>query len=112
MGPMVQEASLDPVEHWASVSPERPAARDFASGREWTYRGLDLEIQRVAYALANQGIKPGHRVATIRRNLVALVVLQHALLRLGAIFVPLNWRLAAPGARRRPAGLPPRAPLR
>lgn len=93
---MVQYTAFDPVEHWASVSPERLAARDLAGGREWTYGGLDQEIQRVAHALTSQGIEFGDRVATIRRNSVSLIVLQYALLRLGAIFVPLNWRLSAP----------------
>jgi fatty-acyl-CoA synthase len=42
------------------------------------------------------GIEPGQRIATVARNSADLLILQQAAMRLGAVFVPVNWRLAAP----------------
>jgi fatty-acyl-CoA synthase len=42
---------------------------------------------------AEFGVKRGDRVAILSRNRVEFIELQFACARLGAIFVPLNWRL-------------------
>jgi len=87
----------DPVALHAATQPERLACVDLASGRRWTYRGLDDAIQRaVAMLESGYGIEPGQRIATVARNSADLLILQQASMRLGAIFVPVNWRLAAP----------------
>jgi fatty-acyl-CoA synthase len=87
----------DPVALHAATQPERIACVDLASGRRWTYHGFDQAIQR-AVAVLESGycIEPGQRIATVARNSADLLILQQAAMRLGAVFVPVNWRLAAP----------------
>ncbi|UDL89316.1 AMP-binding protein [Mesorhizobium sp. PAMC28654] len=83
----------DPVALHARA-PDRLACVDLASGRRWTYAALDGAIQRAIAVLESYGIKPGQRIATLARNSADLLILQQAAMRLGAIFVPVNWRLA------------------
>jgi fatty-acyl-CoA synthase len=78
----------------ARLQPERLAARDLAIGRNWSYRELDDFAARCAAALTARGIVAGDRVAALARNRVALIALHAACARLGAIYAPLNWRLA------------------
>lgn len=86
----------DPVSLHARAQPDRLACVDLATGRRWTYFALDEAIQRAVGVLeAGHGIAAGQRIATIARNSADLLILQQAAMRLGAIFVPLNWRLAS-----------------
>ena len=86
----------DPVALHARTQPDRVACVDLASGRKWTYAALDAAIQRAVGVLeTGHGIEPGQRIATLARNSADLLILQQAAMRLGAIFVPLNWRLAS-----------------
>lgn len=85
----------DPVALHAATQPERLACVDLASGRRWTYSRLDEAIQRAVAVLdSGYGIAPGQRIATVARNSAELLILQQAAMRLGAVFVPVNWRLA------------------
>lgn len=85
----------DPVALHAGAQPDRVACVDLASGRRWTYAALDEAIQRAVRVLeSGYGVRPGQRIATLARNSADLLILQQAAMRLGAIFVPVNWRLA------------------
>ncbi|MER9301172.1 AMP-binding protein [Mesorhizobium sp. M0621] len=86
----------DPVALHAGTQPDRIACVDLATGRRWTYAALDEAIQRAVGVLeTGYGIEQGQRIATLARNSADLLILQQAAMRLGAIFVPLNWRLAS-----------------
>jgi fatty-acyl-CoA synthase len=62
-----------------------------------TYAELDARIKRLAQVLKHQlGIGRGDRVAHIGYNSPELLDLFFACARLGAMLVPLNWRLAPP----------------
>lgn len=88
--------SPDPVALHARTQPDRVACADLSSGRRWTYAALDEAIQRAVSVLETRyGVEQGQRIATLARNSADLLVLQQAAMRLGAIFVPLNWRLAS-----------------
>jgi len=65
-------------------------------GREWTYLELHRRATRLAHALAGLGIEHGDRVAYLGPNHPTFLESLFATGMLGAIFVPLNWRLAAP----------------
>ncbi|CAN7446749.1 AMP-binding protein [Mesorhizobium sp. LjRoot246] len=87
--------TADPVTLHAGTQPDRIACVDLATGRRWTYAALDEAIQRAIGVLESAyGIEQGQRIATLARNSADLLILQQAAMRLGAIFVPLNWRLA------------------
>lgn len=90
---MFDTITPDPVALQARLRPDALAAADLQGGRRWTYTQLHQDIDRASAVLAALGIVPGARVAALARNCVHLIVLQHALMRMGAIFVPLNWRL-------------------
>ena len=78
----------------ARLQPERLAALDLTSGRRWTYRALDQAIGQCASVLRKRGLKPGDRVAGLAKNSDLLPILHHACARIGALYVPFNWRLA------------------
>ncbi len=61
-----------------------------ASGRRWTYAELDAEAARYAGTLAGLGVGLGTRVLVGLSNRPENVVLMVALLRLGAVEVPLQ----------------------
>jgi fatty-acyl-CoA synthase len=90
-----------PVEDWiahhARFSPGAEAVHDLASGRRFTYAQFDERITRAALWLARDfGVRRGDRVAVLCMNDTDVFELQFACRRLGAIFLPLNWRLAVP----------------
>lgn len=57
---------------------------------EWSYAELLARAEGVAAGLRRRGIGPGDRVACLLGNGPELVLLHLALLRLGAILVPIN----------------------
>lgn len=72
-----------------------PALR-FA-GQWHSYRDLDLAAARAAaVAWHAWGVRPGDRIAWLGANHVAQLALLFGLARIGAILLPLNFRLAAP----------------
>jgi fatty-acyl-CoA synthase len=86
--------SVDYLALQAGLQPKRLAARDLTTGQSWTYRQFDLGVCRFATALRAHRVTAGERVAVLAKNRVTLAMLQLACARLGAIFVPLNWRLS------------------
>jgi fatty-acyl-CoA synthase len=85
----------DLIDRNAAFAPDRPAIR-FA-GAELTYAGLARRIAAVARGLKSQlGIGRGDRVAILAANHPDYLALLYACARLGAMLVPLNWRLATP----------------
>jgi len=85
----------DWIAYHARQSPSRPACLDLASRRHFTYGEFDRRIDRLANALrAGWSLRAGERVLVLARNGSDLFEIQFACQRLGAVFVPLNWRLA------------------
>jgi fatty-acyl-CoA synthase len=78
------------VEHWAQHAPDRVALR--FEGRDWTYAALWQRIEQATRMLA---VGKGERVAWLGYNHPDMLALLFAAARLGAILVPLNWRLTA-----------------
>ncbi|WUI33405.1 long-chain-fatty-acid--CoA ligase [Nocardia sp. NBC_00416] len=73
--------------------PAAPALR--FGGESRSYRQLDERVSRLANALRARGIGPGDRVAVLGLNSVEVVEAFLASNRLGAIGVPINFRLVA-----------------
>src|SRR5271165_645403 len=59
----------------------------------WTYRELHAVCERLAAGLAARGIRRGDRIAVLARNSHGFVALRYALMRLGAVMVPINFML-------------------
>jgi fatty-acyl-CoA synthase len=80
--------------HHAERFPER-SALEF-EGRTTTWQSLLEGTQASAGALAEAGVERGDVVAVLLHNSDRFLELMHAISHLGAIFMPLNWRLAGP----------------
>jgi fatty-acyl-CoA synthase len=59
----------------------------------WTYREFHAVSERLAAALLARGIRRGDKVAVLARNSHGFVALRYALMRLGAVMVPINFML-------------------
>ena len=72
------------------------AVYDFRHGRGWTRADFDTLVAAAAERLGEQLPEPcGARVAGLSRNGIELLALMLACFRVGAVFVPLNWRLTS-----------------
>jgi len=79
----------------ADTSPDKPAI--LFEGREISYARLARRIERCARVLVHGlGVEPGDRIAYLGQNSPEQIALLFACARVGAILLPLNWRLAAP----------------
>ena len=63
--------------------------------RHLTYRQLDGRVNRLARALHARGVAKGDRVAVLMQNRLEVVESYLAVVKLGAIAVPINFRLVA-----------------
>ena len=78
----------------ARKTPDRVAL--VHDGRPVSYAGLDDRVRRLARALRGLGTGPGDRVAYLGPNHPAFLETLFAAGSCGAVFVPLNFRLAGP----------------
>src|SRR6185437_4487544 len=84
---------FDIIERNARLHPNRLA---FALGDERvTHAAYRARAERLAAGLAGAGVRPGDRVGVVSQNNLEFVDLYGAAARLGAILVPVNWRLSA-----------------
>jgi fatty-acyl-CoA synthase len=83
----------DLIQRNASFTPDKPAI--VFDGDTLTYRQFAERIEKTACALkAEYRVRRGDRVAILSLNRPDYLVLLYACARLGAMLVPLNWRLA------------------
>lgn len=64
--------------------------------RRWTWRELDRAVALAAGALESWGLSRGDRLAIVSANSAEFLIAYFAGLRLGAVVVPCNARLAPP----------------
>jgi fatty-acyl-CoA synthase len=76
----------------ARRTPERPALK--YRGEEISYAAFDARVRKVAGWLAAQGIGTGDIVAVLMKNSAAFLELVFATSHLGAVFLPINFRLS------------------
>lgn len=84
--------------HWMerrdAITPHRLAVVD--GERRVTYRDLARRVRGLAAGLGSRGVGRGDRVAMLSHNRLEYLEMLFALARIGAILVPLNWRLTPP----------------
>ncbi|MBI4987374.1 MAG: long-chain-fatty-acid--CoA ligase [Rhodocyclales bacterium] len=78
----------------AVATPAKTAIR--YGGRDLSYRDFADLVDRTAAALAAAGVRRGGCAAFLGCNSPEMLALFFACARLGALFMPLNWRLAGP----------------
>ncbi len=85
---------MDYVRFHAQLHGKKLAVHDLVSDRSWTYAQFDRFIAGASGYLASMGVGEGDRVACLSKNCADIIALHLACARLGALFVPLNWRLS------------------
>ncbi|HET6391252.1 MAG TPA: AMP-binding protein [Blastococcus sp.] len=84
------------IEHHAARTPDRIALVDLHRSSELTYGQLARRVRALAHSLQERhGVGAGNRVAVLSRNDTRVLEVLYACALLGAIAVPLNWRLTA-----------------
>ena len=86
----------DWVEKQAATRPDKTAIVELSSGRSHSYQGLNQRAEALAGWLQKQGAGPRTRVAILAHNCAEFFELEFACGKIGAIAVPLNWRLTEP----------------
>lgn len=95
---MTKTLTLGDTLSWpARYFPSKPAlvAWEGEQRQVWTYAELEREVNRHAHALTALGIRRGDVVGAFLYNTPAFVFALLAAARIGAIFNPINYRLAA-----------------
>jgi len=86
----------------AQSQPDKPAVIDDRGHGEpvrWTYRELEERANRLANALVSLGVQRGEKVIWCGPNSPQVVAAIGATRKMGAVAVPLNYRLTADEAR-------------
>ncbi|MCY4239879.1 MAG: long-chain fatty acid--CoA ligase [Rhodospirillaceae bacterium] len=82
--------------HQADVRPDTLAILDPQTNRRLTYAQLNERATRLARWLQNHGVERGDRIGLLACNGPETFELEFAVGKIGAVMVPLNWRLAQP----------------
>jgi len=86
---------LDWLSRWNLYTPNKVAIRDVLQSANYTYGDLFRISNGLIPYLASLEIKKGDRVAVFAGNRVETILLFFTLQRMGAILVPINFRLSA-----------------
>ena len=82
------------VKRWSVLHPNKTAI--IFEDRDISYLNLHQKVNQACCWLQSLGIEKGDRVAVMLKNCPEFLELYLACSRLGALFVPVNYRLAAP----------------
>lgn len=91
---VVMPSVVQVLERNARRAPEREGL--VFGERRLSYAQFDAEVNRAAHALRRLGVAKGDRVGLISPNTDQFIIAYYAVLKLGAIIVPINPRLAPP----------------
>jgi acyl-CoA synthetase (AMP-forming)/AMP-acid ligase II len=80
---------------YAGVQPDKPAVIEDRDGEvtRWTYAELEARANQLAHALLSLGVIPGDKVLWCGPNSPQVVAVINAARKIGAVAVPLNYRL-------------------
>ena len=82
----------DWIKKWSQITPKKTAIID--ENREFSYGEVNARCNKVSNFLLEKGIGKGDRVAILAYNCHEYMEIYFAVGKTGAIFVPLNWRMA------------------
>jgi fatty-acyl-CoA synthase len=84
----------DWIRKWSLLQPQKRAL--IFEDRPFTYREVNLRTNQLCHFLIDLGIQKGDRVSVLLYTCNQYIEIFLALSKIGAILVPLNWRLAGP----------------
>lgn len=87
-------AWIDFLEKNAKIFNEKLALSDAVTGRDLSYYELNNIVNSCAHAFYESGVRTGDRVALLATNRLEHILYLLACAKVGAIFVPLNFRLS------------------
>jgi acyl-CoA synthetase (AMP-forming)/AMP-acid ligase II len=73
-----------------AICPDRPSL--VFEGRQWSFLQFNERVNRLANAFSKLGVQKGERIGMLQVNCPQYVEAYFAAARIGAIFVPLNFR--------------------
>ncbi|MBR3121265.1 MAG: AMP-binding protein [Oceanobacillus sp.] len=76
------------------LTPKDIAIIDSETKESWTYEELYERVIKVSNFFHTKGVRKGDRVAILAPNHISYFDFFFASMKIGAIFVPLNWRVA------------------
>ncbi|MYL35062.1 AMP-binding protein [Pontibacillus yanchengensis] len=88
------KCELDWIEGRARLYPNAVGIVDADTGESWTFEQLNNRAIRLASFFQDKGISKGDRLGLLAPNHISYMDFLFACMKLGAIFVPLNWRLS------------------
>ena len=84
----------DWISKWSHLQPHKRAI--IVEDRPLTYQEVNLRVNQLCHFLLRLGVQKGDRISVLLYNCHPYVEIFFALSKIGAILVPLNWRLAGP----------------
>ena len=90
----------DTLSIFAQSQPDKPAViddRPDGTVVTWTYAELEAQANRIGNLLLSLGTGPGRKILWCGPNSPDVVAVMNATRKIGAIAVPLNYRLAPAG---------------
>lgn len=63
--------------------------------KQYTYAQFNAEANRIAHSLLAAGVKKGDKIAIMMKNSDQFIFVYYAILKVGAVAVPINFRLTA-----------------
>ena len=84
----------DWIKKWSFLQPNKRAL--IFEERPFTYQEVNLRTNQLSHFLLEIGIQKGDRVSVLLYNCHQYIETFFAISKIGAILVPLNWRLAGP----------------
>jgi acyl-CoA synthetase (AMP-forming)/AMP-acid ligase II len=88
---------MDLLALYASSQPDKVAVIDDRPGAPpvtWTFSELNRRANQLGHHLIGHGVDPGSKVVWCGQNSAGVVTLLHAIRKIGAVAVPLNYRLS------------------
>ena len=87
----------DWLAHHAAVRPNEDCWADLHSDRSFTFANAEDRCRRLAAHLSRRcEVNKGDRVAVLAMNSTDIMEIHSACAKIGAVFAPINWRLAPP----------------
>jgi fatty-acyl-CoA synthase len=82
------------IKKWSHLQPRKKAL--IFEDQAFAYQTVNLRVNQLCHLFLQMGINKGDRVSVLLRNCNQYVEIFFALSKIGAILVPLNWRLVEP----------------
>lgn len=90
------QTNINWFESRVNLTPSDVALIDSETDQPWTYQELNERAELLAAHLVSEGVQKGDRIALLAPNHISHFDFIIASMKVGSIFVPLNYRLAHP----------------